>query len=83
MKRSLHVSVKSRAAARGSSTGSAITLILVLALLGLGAWLMMRDKKAEDAPATNPANTSEQSPAASTVVDSEAPTPIEPVDGLP
>jgi NitT/TauT family transport system substrate-binding protein len=73
----------SRSSVRGSSTGSAITLLLVVALLGLGAWLMLRDKKPADAPAADVPGTSSESAPGTAVVDSEAPVPIEPVDGLP
>ena len=69
----------SRSSVRGSSTGSAITLLLVVALLGLGAWLMLRDKKPGDATATDVPGTSSESAPGTAVVDSEAPVPIEPV----
>lgn len=68
---------------RGNSTGTAITLILVLGLLALGAWLMLRDKgePAADAPQA----TSQQGggDAPRPTVDGDAPSPVEPIEGLP
>lgn len=75
----------SRFTMRGNSAGTALTLLLIFALLGMGAWLMLRDKKAPDADsATSTTQTpSPTSDGPAPVVDGEAPTPIEPVDGLP
>ncbi len=75
----------SRFTTRGNSAGTALTLLLIFALLGMGAWLMLRDKKAPDADtATSTTQTpSPTSDGPAPVVDGEAPTPIEPVDGLP
>ncbi len=74
----------SRFLMRGNSAGTAITLLLIVALIAMGAWLMLRDKKAPDgatdAPATQTASTDGDTTA---VVDGDAPTPMEPVDGLP
>ena len=75
----------SRFLMRGNSAGTAITLLLIVALIGLGAWLMLRDKTS---PETQGATTTAQTATANddgrrAVVDGEAPTPIEPVDGLP
>jgi len=67
----------------GNSSGTAITMILVIALLGLGGWLMFRDKgekPAVDAPTTQ--QSGDNTPTKS-VVDGDAPTPVEPVEGLP
>jgi len=75
----------SRFTMRGNSAGTALTLLLIFALLGMGAWLMLRDKKAPDADSAT-STTQTQSPTSdgpAPVVDGEAPTPIEPVDGLP
>ncbi|MBK6728813.1 MAG: OmpA family protein [Xanthomonadales bacterium] len=75
----------SRFAMRGNSAGTVLTLLLIFALLGMGAWLMLRDKKAPDADSAA-STTQTQSPTSdgpAPVVDGEAPTPIEPVDGLP
>ena len=45
---------------RGGAAGTFITVLLIVGLLALGAWLVMRDLKAPqpaDAPATTPAPT--------------------------
>lgn len=74
----------SRFLMRGNSAGTAITLLLIVALIAMGAWLMLRDKKAPgaatDTPATQTASTDGNTAA---VVDGDAPMPMEPVDGLP
>lgn len=70
---------------RGNSAGAVITLLLVFALIGLGAWLMLRDKQNEEtstSTSTTTQNTTSDTPG-QTLVDAEAPVPIEPVDGLP
>ena len=73
----------SRFLMRGNSAGTAITLLLIVALIAMGAWLMMRDKKAPDAASDAPSAQTATDTPANAVVDGEAPTPIEPVDGLP
>lgn len=65
-----------RNAARGSAAGNMITLLLLLGLIGLGAYLWLGRKPAEQAPA----GAATSSPAAT---DGDAPAPIEPVDGTP
>lgn len=61
----------------GSGLGKFLSLVLVLGLLGLGAWLTLRDL-GQPKPALT------ETPAvATTVSDAEAPTPIEPDPGLP
>ena len=72
----------SRFLMRGNSAGTAITLLLIFALIGLGAWLMLRDKKDAATTDTTTAQTATDAPATA-VVDGEAPVPMEPVDGLP
>jgi NitT/TauT family transport system substrate-binding protein len=69
-----------RAAARGSALGNLLTAILILALIGLGAWLVLKNRHA----ASDAASTSEASsqPAAEAPAGDE-PTPIEPVTGTP
>lgn len=63
----------------GNAVGKFLTLVLVIGLLMLGAWLVMRDMMGEA-----PAEGSESAPPAAVVtVDADAPEPIEPVDGLP
>ena len=73
----------SRFLMRGNSAGTAITLMLIFSLIGLGAWLMLRDKKAADVPVDAATTQTLPDTPSNTVVDGEAPTPIEPVDGLP
>ena len=70
---------------RGGAAGTFITLLLIVGLLALGAWLVMRDLKAPqpaDAPATTPAPTAQEA-VAPVVAEGEAPEPIEPVTGTP
>jgi NitT/TauT family transport system substrate-binding protein len=62
--------------ARGSAAGNAITLLLLLGLIGLGAWLWLGKKPAEQ-------HTGAQTSTAAAVADGKAPAPIEPVDGTP
>ncbi|AVP96749.1 hypothetical protein C7S18_05845 [Ahniella affigens] len=72
-----------RSHVRGGSSGTAITLILVIGLLALGAWLMMRkDTSAEQAKQVG-AQFGAEVVQKATVPDGDAPTPIEPVEGLP
>ena len=70
--------VDSKHRARGSAAGNIITVILLLGLIGLGAYLWL-GKKSEDGTAPQ----SGESSSASTQTDGDAPTPIEPVDGTP
>jgi NitT/TauT family transport system substrate-binding protein len=73
----------SRRAARGSAAGNILTLLLLLGLIGLGAYLWLGKKSDSDTSATP--NQSSSTPAAATdqAADGDAPTPIEPVDGTP
>lgn len=69
---------------RGGSTGTAITLILVIGLLALGGWLMMREKPGDSSnPPTVSDPVSEAQVSTELRADTEAPTPVEPVEGLP
>ena len=70
--------VDSKHRARGSAAGNIITVILLLGLIGLGAYLWL-GKKSDDAGSAT------QSGESSTVstADGDAPSPIEPVDGTP
>jgi NitT/TauT family transport system substrate-binding protein len=68
---------------RGSAAGNIITLVLLLGLIGLGAWLWLGKKTAPDGSASNPTTTSAATSEATTAADTDAPAPIEPVDGTP
>jgi NitT/TauT family transport system substrate-binding protein len=65
---------------RGSAAGKFITVLLVLGLLGLGAWLVSGDMLggSDNAPASG-SNTR----AAASAPSGDAPEPIEPLTGLP
>ena len=70
---------------RGGAAGTVITLLLIVGLLALGAWLVMRDldkTRTADEPAT-PAPSTATQPVATVVAEGEAPDPIEPVTGTP
>ncbi|MDZ4813314.1 MAG: hypothetical protein SGI99_11990, partial [Pseudomonadota bacterium] len=68
---------------RGSGTGKFITFLLVVGLLGMGGWLALRDMKKTQEPGAADATPTSVVKTDATVVDSDAPTPIEPVDGTP
>jgi NitT/TauT family transport system substrate-binding protein len=65
-------------AERGSAIGNIITALLIVALLGLGAWLVLKNRNAdsEGAPAAD-ARPAAEAPKG------DAPDPIEPVTGTP
>ncbi|HVF18270.1 MAG TPA: phosphate ABC transporter substrate-binding/OmpA family protein [Steroidobacteraceae bacterium] len=65
---------------RGSAVGNIITAILLLGLIGLGAYLWLGKESAE--PGSKTTSTAERAPAAPDA-DGDAPVPIEPVDGTP
>ncbi len=69
---------------RGSAAGNIITLLLLLGIIGLGAWLWL-GKKDESKPASEEQNTSAPAKADSGVAkpEGDAPVPIEPVTGTP
>src|SRR5688572_30980457 len=70
---------------RGSAAGNLITLLLLLGIVGLGAWLWL-GKKSDPAETPSPsAETPSAQPPNSGVAAPEgaAPTPIEPVVGTP
>jgi len=69
---------------RGSAAGNIITLILLLGIVGLGAWLWL-GKKQDAKPAAEAQSTSAPAKSASGVAkpDGDAPVPIEPVTGTP
>jgi NitT/TauT family transport system substrate-binding protein len=69
---------------RGSAAGNIITLLLLVGIVGLGAWLWL-GKKSESPPASAAQNSSVPAKAEDGVAkpDGDAPTPIEPVTGTP
>ncbi len=76
--KSIHPQTTRARRQRGSAAGVVITLILILALLGLGGWLVLRDMKAPDLPADGSRDAVQ---ARAEAVD--APDPIEPLTALP
>lgn len=66
---------------RGSAAGKFITLILVAGLIAMGIYLVRQDLGGATGP--QPTAAQSQQPDAPLVVDGEAPTPAEPVTGLP
>jgi NitT/TauT family transport system substrate-binding protein len=69
----------SKHASRGSAAGNVVTLLLLLGIVGLGVYLWL-GKKGPEAPGSPTSSTAQRS---DTAADSEAPAPIEPVDGTP
>ena len=67
-----------RNTARGSAAGNLITLVFFLALIGLGAYLWLGKK-----PADESASATAQTTAKPAEPDGDAPVPIEPVEGTP
>ena len=65
-------------AARGSALGNIITAVLIVALLGLGAWLIFKNRNAD-----SEAGPSADAPPAAEAPKGDAPDPIEPVAGTP
>jgi NitT/TauT family transport system substrate-binding protein len=63
----------------GSAAGVIITLVLGVAVVGLGAWLYLRPGETPPTTTTAPS----EPPPAAQVQEGEAPTPIEPVTGSP
>jgi NitT/TauT family transport system substrate-binding protein len=72
--------MNSRRLVRGSAAGNIITVVLLLGLVGLGAWLWLGKKSAEPA-----ADGATEAPAETQVAkpEGDAPEPIEPVVGTP
>ena len=67
---------------RGSAVGNVITLVLLLGLIGLGAYLWLGKKSAS--PTATATSQPSSAPAATPAApDGAAPAPIEPVDGTP
>jgi len=65
-------------ASRGSAIGNLITLVLLLGLIGLGAYLWLGKKPATQAPASTDRQTSIQQSSAPSEPDGDVPAPIEP-----
>ncbi|MEJ1249602.1 phosphate ABC transporter substrate-binding/OmpA family protein [Denitratimonas tolerans] len=76
--KSIHPQTTRARRQRGNAAGVVITLILILALLGLGGWLVLRDMKTPDLPADGSRDAVQ---ARAEAVD--APDPIEPLTALP
>jgi NitT/TauT family transport system substrate-binding protein len=77
--------MSSRRFARGSAVGNLITLLLLVGVVALGAWLWL-GKKDEAKPAGSTQNTSASRPAKEDGIarpEGDAPSPIEPVTGTP
>ncbi|HSN91964.1 MAG TPA: phosphate ABC transporter substrate-binding/OmpA family protein [Anaeromyxobacteraceae bacterium] len=73
------MTVQSPRAPRGGALGSLVTILLVLALVGLGAWLVLRDRM-RPAPAAPGGGAAAPAPRAP---EGKVPEPIEPVTGSP
>jgi NitT/TauT family transport system substrate-binding protein len=65
---------------RGSTAGNLITVLLLLGLVGLGAWLLLRQPPASQTTAAHDQGADTSS---AKVPASDAPEPIEPVSGTP
>ncbi len=70
---------------RGSAAGNIITLLLLLGIVGLGAWLWLGNKSepSSDAPAQTTSRSSDQPASGVAPPEGDAPAPIEPVVGTP
>jgi NitT/TauT family transport system substrate-binding protein len=68
-----------RRAVRGAAGGNVLTAIFIVALLGLGAWLVLKNRSGDTESNGAPSTSS----ASSEAPDGDAPTPIEPVTGTP
>src|SRR5688572_15881946 len=79
------IQIITRSRARGSAAGNIITLLLLVGIIGLGAYLWLGKKGGDGAePATESgATTSQSTGKAASGGDGDAPTPIEPVTGSP
>jgi NitT/TauT family transport system substrate-binding protein len=66
---------------RGSLSGNLITIVLLVGIIGLGAWLWLGKKS--DAPAGGGEATAAQEQSGVSKPDGDAPDPIEPVTGTP
>jgi NitT/TauT family transport system substrate-binding protein len=77
--------MSSRRFARGSAVGNLITLLLLVGVVALGAWLWLGKKNEQKTADTSQRSSTSQSASESGVAkpDGDAPTPIEPVIGTP
>jgi NitT/TauT family transport system substrate-binding protein len=64
--------------ARGSAVGNLLTVILIIVLLGLGAWLVLKNRSG-----TSTETAAKDATPAAEAPQGDAPTPIEPVTGTP
>jgi NitT/TauT family transport system substrate-binding protein len=72
--------------ARGSAAGNIITLVLLLGIVGLGAWLWLGkkpDSSSDSAPQTSSRDAAAKADNGIATPDGDAPAPIEPVVGTP
>jgi NitT/TauT family transport system substrate-binding protein len=67
-------------APRGGALGSLVTVLLVLALVGLGAWLVLRERLRAPSPSPAGGAAAESAPRPP---EGPVPEPIEPVAGMP
>src|SRR3954465_15395428 len=74
-----HRSPKSLSA--GSAVGNVITLLLLLALVGVGVYMVVNKKGS--APTSEQTQSTVAPKPAANAADPDAPSPIEPVDGTP
>jgi NitT/TauT family transport system substrate-binding protein len=69
--------------ARGSAAGNIITVLLLLGVIALGAYLWLGREPKEQSAATPASQSSQSTPAAQSEPAGGGPAPIEPVDGTP
>ena len=74
--------LKPRPTHRGSAAGNLITLLLLVGIIGLGAYLWLGKKSGDDADADNSGTPTSQAESRADV-GGEVPSPIEPVTGTP
>jgi NitT/TauT family transport system substrate-binding protein len=76
--------LKMRLTQRGSAAGNIVTLILLVGIIGLGAYLWLGKKSGDGTePATDSSTPAAQTTSKANSDDGGAPTPIEPVTGTP
>src|SRR5262245_45795737 len=72
---------RSSRAMRGSVLGNVLTGILILGLIGLGTWLVLKNRNTD--AAADAASTSTDSAPAAVAPQGAVPVPIEPITGTP